>query len=420
MTTTPSTLTCRCLNFNIHPQKLSFRKCDPSHLSLSTQEEADAFFGASVAEIKLGLGGITTKYQFLVKKRSVGEWQVYSCLGCRSDVYAEADGKLLVSSMLEHEPNKIESLQGSQGYSPCYRIVLQSDNGDMIGTNAQDSDLQVDDPKVDTAVRLINEQLAKFLQQEQDCMEQRIKIYQEQQNKKFNDLRRSATNDREAMVMLVTSLVRQEIPDTLSEALLEETSERPVPVPLLTNSAVSNHREANGIQGIQEKQTELYCNIKNMSVARQRITTARRPRTGSYQSYLLSESVDTSQIFQLDGFNEDDDSGPFPPASSEDEADTDDSSLNDEPRTGMRESQSEAQYASSLPVNVPAWTPSLSSHHFDEDEDEEERRALHAANPERIGQDIQALARSVHDGTEMFGDLPRPRLNTGGFKSRPI
>ena len=36
-----------------------------------------------------------------------------------------------------------------------------------------------------------------------------------------------------------------------------------------------------------------------------------------------------------------------------------------------------------------------------------------APDPEDMAASIKALARSVHvDGTEMFGDLPRPRLNT--------
>ncbi|XP_077561280.1 proline-rich Akt substrate 40 kDa isoform X6 [Haemaphysalis longicornis] len=37
---------------------------------------------------------------------------------------------------------------------------------------------------------------------------------------------------------------------------------------------------------------------------------------------------------------------------------------------------------------------------------------MYAVEHDRIGADIEALARSVCDGTEMFGDLPRPRLNS--------
>lgn len=420
MTTTMSALACQCLNFSIHPQKMSFHRCDPKHLGLTPVEEADPFFGASVAEIKLGLGGITTKHQFLVTGRTMGEWTVYSCLGCRNDVYAEADGRLLVSSTLEHDKKKIESLQQSQGYSACYRIVLPSENSTLAEASAPGVELQVRNPKVDGTVKAVHEQMSRFLQQEQEIMEERIRAFKEEQHKKFEAMCTRAARDYEVMAALVKRLARQGIPDTMAEAPTEETSTLLPANGLSTfKSRVSNNqKDVSKIQESQEKTTELYCNIKNMAVKRQSAALTRRTRAGSYQSYLLSESVDASQIFHLDGFDEDDDSGPFPPASSEDEGDTDDSSLNDEPRVGRERTRSEPQCAFSLPVNMPAWRQSQAPDDFDEEE--EERRALHATDPERIGQDIQALARSVHDGTEMFGDLPRPRLNTSDLKSRPV
>lgn len=42
-----------------------------------------------------------------------------------------------------------------------------------------------------------------------------------------------------------------------------------------------------------------------------------------------------------------------------------------------------------------------------------------SGNPEQIAESIKAL--TITDGTEMFGDLPRRRLNTGDLvKSRPL
>lgn len=42
-------------------------------------------------------------------------------------------------------------------------------------------------------------------------------------------------------------------------------------------------------------------------------------------------------------------------------------------------------------------------------------------DPEQIAASMRALACSVRDGTEMFGELPRRRLNTGELlSSRPL
>ncbi|RWS24445.1 uncharacterized protein B4U80_00218 [Leptotrombidium deliense] len=71
-------------------------------------------------------------------------------------------------------------------------------------------------------------------------------------------------------------------------------------------------------------------------------------------------------------------------------------------------------YATSLPIKVPFWTVN----HEDKSDDE---KISSFEGPDRIPESIKALAKSVRDSTEMFGDLPRRRLNTGDLvKSRPI
>ncbi|GAB0202150.1 proline-rich AKT1 substrate 1-like [Grus japonensis] len=66
-------------------------------------------------------------------------------------------------------------------------------------------------------------------------------------------------------------------------------------------------------------------------------------------------------------------------------------------------------YARSLPVSVPAWprppAPRPPPGHG----------SAHKASPdlERIAASMRALALRGGDGTEMFGDLPRPRLLAG-------
>lgn len=102
-----------------------------------------------------------------------------------------------------------------------------------------------------------------------------------------------------------------------------------------------------------------------------------------------------AEMFWLDGFEEDE--AAFPSSEEEDSEDgaggggSSSSSALDEPPV--------RHCAYSLPVDMPGWRPRDDDHEF-------------AVNHDQIGADIEALARSVCDGTEMFGDLPRPRLNS--------
>jgi len=84
-------------------------------------------------------------------------------------------------------------------------------------------------------------------------------------------------------------------------------------------------------------------------------------------------------------------------------------------------------YASSLPVKVPKImhyrkypdtprekkTVKRAGHGNELDEDSDDSFERYHAQPDNIAASIQAIAMSVrNDGTEMFGDRPRPRLNT--------
>lgn len=65
-------------------------------------------------------------------------------------------------------------------------------------------------------------------------------------------------------------------------------------------------------------------------------------------------------------------------------------------------------------MSVPIWGfKDLKPKKF-HDGDNEER--LPSPDLDKIAASMKALTMSVTDGTEMFGDLPRPRLNTGDFQ----
>lgn len=68
-------------------------------------------------------------------------------------------------------------------------------------------------------------------------------------------------------------------------------------------------------------------------------------------------------------------------------------------------------YSSSMPISVPIWNRTgLDDGATDGDK-------LTPSDPDQIAASMQALAQSItNDERYIFGDRPRPRLNTGDFK----
>ncbi|XP_051899194.1 proline-rich AKT1 substrate 1 isoform X2 [Pristis pectinata] len=124
---------------------------------------------------------------------------------------------------------------------------------------------------------------------------------------------------------------------------------------------------------------------------------------------------DSSAIFTMDEESTSQDCEPFFESDLDGES-TDDGSLSEElPARPQTHSQTKChQYAKSLPVSVPIWGFKDLKPKKLPDGDNDER--LPSPDLDKIAASMKALAMSVTDGTEMFGDLPRPRLNTGDFQ----
>lgn len=401
-------LACKCLNWSVHCQEPSVEACDPRHLDLSKEEQTDRFFSSAVARVKLGIGGISQKHSFLSTVRHVGQWSVHSCQGCQQDVYAEASGgRMLLNAGLESGQEMLDALRSLERYSPCFKIVLPqpSDDGDEGSRGVSGARLQVEDPRLDANLKVAQEVANRFMRQEMEAMEARIRHFQEQQSRALEQLKARTAVDRDAVCELLTQASRRELKNTLAEALDEEVTQRFTTV---RSDAIATTQNRAGLAKTSAISRDAGITFQKGSTRKQG-TPGRRPgRSGPSQQLLLSQSVDTSQIFHLDGFEDDDNTAPFPAASSEEEGDTDDSSMADECQP-----MGQLQCAYSLPVDMPKWrTPRDIRNDFDE--------LVGAVDHEKIGEDIEALARSVCDGTEMFGDLPRPRLNAGDHRSRPL
>ncbi|CAN7999088.1 unnamed protein product [Ixodes hexagonus] len=402
-------LACRCLNWSVHCQEPSVEACDPRHLDLSKEEQTDRFFSSAVARCAMAV----QKHPFLSTVRHVGQWSVHSCQGCQQDIYAEASGRMLLNAGLETGQETIDALRSLEHYSPCFKIVLPQpgDNiddggrGNVCCAGVSGARLQVEDPRLDANLKVVQEIANRFMRQEMEAMEARIRHFQEQQSRALEQLKARTTVDRDAVCELLTQASRRELKNTLAEALDEEVTHRFTAV---RSDVLATTQNRGGVTRTVDVNRDAGIAFQKGATRRQGIPGRRPGRSGQSQQLLLSHSVDTSQIFHLDGFEDDDNSAPFPPASSEEEGDTDDSSMADE-----YQPMGQLQCAYSLPVDMPNWrTPRDPQNDFDE--------FVGAVDHEKIGQDIEALARSVCDGTEMFGDLPRPRLNAGDHRSRPL
>ncbi|XP_022083715.1 uncharacterized protein LOC110975487 [Acanthaster planci] len=411
-------LTCKCLNISIHT-KAAPSPLDRTTLRLPAGERERGFFKGQVAEIQLDLGGISEEQKCLIRRSSVGEWVVRTCTNCETDCYATHASKglnrVLVSLRLVSDADKQDALRRSPDFSQLFRIVLYEVSKTKSPTLGHPSTSSQDALK--KTVGDLQDQLTRYLTKERTSMEERIKEFAEDQQAAYTALQKKAYRDKNLMVGLMVDADEKSLEDSITEAMLETTLTPPHTPLSLSNTknkvnlnapplSMSYPRSFHGGAPApkdkpREAPVKAYGGQQRSGVTPRGVTKTRQ------------RSNDADTMFDLDGFN--DDCDPF--FESDDESSTDDNSLNEDHlgqvMAGRSRGLQDQNCATSMPISMPVWNKETRLS-WEEGEDEDK---VPMPDPDHMVASMKALSLSVQDGTEMFGDLPRPRLNTGDAQS---
>ncbi|PIK43161.1 putative proline-rich AKT1 substrate 1-like [Apostichopus japonicus] len=231
--------------------------------------------------------------------------------------------------------------------------------------------------------------------------------YAEEQKALFASLQRRAYRDKNIMIGRILDAEEHQLEESLTEAMLdsaesdEETPQRKSSVirrPIVEKSSANNQVVPEITREQPPPQTSQRVGMVNVQ------TIEESSRSRDHRVPVKPSTAEPVVLFDLEDFEKDSDKPFF---ESDDESSTDDNSLNEESPLSLNRTQ----YAASVPISMPVWPKDRFSMENNLHDEEDDR--LPMPEPDRMVESMRALSMSVQDGTEMFGDLPRPRLNTG-------
>lgn len=409
-------LTCECLNINIHTKGNDLRPLDPTLLGLSIDQLRAPFFERDIAEVQLDLGGVTEEQSYLVHKSTVSDWCIRTCINCSTPAYAihavKGLERVLVNTSLTSDEKRQERIQSSQAFSSLYKVVL-TDNADKSNSSSLVHPMTGNQEVIRKTVAQLQDHLNKYISREKLAMEERIRRYSEEQKAAFSQLQKRAYQDKNIMVGVILSAEEKSLEDSLSDAMLDSTLTPPT-TPITRPGTVQSRLAASDklASSVPTSRAPIRSFAPSMPKGRPIPQQARRMQPSNVARSVPAHhghrdvtrtSSDADTMFDLEGFTQDEE-----PFFESDESSTDDNSLNEEnlapPVTRVHH-----EYATSVPISMPMWKKEMQS--YEEDGAEEK---VPMPEPDRMVASMRALSFSVNDGTEMFGDLPRPRLNTAG------
>ncbi|XP_014775899.1 uncharacterized protein LOC106873180 isoform X2 [Octopus bimaculoides] len=373
-------VSCRCLNVQIRLKGdvLEEQYSDyPQEISSSKFE----CLPESALEAPISLS-----HSFFVQKKVVKEWTVYHCRNCDITTHAVSDQqtgdnrKFFIGKNMERDPTALECLRRSTTFSPAFQIILNTTvpfSGSMPAPQYFES--------LQNHLAALQTQMDNYLIEEESEMEERIRRYELQQKASFDKVQERAKDDKKKLITMLLSMM--DVINAEEEAEIDKTE----------NSCAS------GYQSSELPSTP--SDIKNDFHSKSDSNSEKQ-----MVSPLGDFELEADGMFYLSGEDQRDNQEPFY-FSDDDDFALDSSTEVTEPSyiRGKKRIDPDAIHSASVPVNVPRFNQEM---FCSSASDKENCPSPH--DPQEIAASMKALAESLRkDEGFIFGDLPRPRLNTG-------
>lgn len=393
---------CKCLNVTIHVKEKATREAEGT--AFVSENCSEPFFTKELYEVELAVGGITKEVGSLVRETKAEDWDVFSCINCNMDTHAlhavKKYDRVLMSKGMESDPVVHSKSASSSEYSSIFKLILKpakENDPDVVDNSFAGNAILLGQDRISLAMVSVQEQVKKFLQAEEDAMNERIRKFVAAQKEAFTTLQAQVFKDKQAVYCAIKREDEKAMESSLDEAMADSSFDTPVLFkPAVSTRGWNDHPPAQ-INQVHITQVAPHKYPLNPGAHPPRKTT-RRP----HKSHQKKES-DADPVFSLDDFT--DDCEPFFESEEDELSSSDNSFQSEEPihYPGLRSVKKSTQYSSSLPISMPAGKISPPM-------DDQE---LAIPEPSKIGESMKALARSVHDTSEkLFGELPRPRRST--------
>ncbi|BFZ05165.1 hypothetical protein BsWGS_08204 [Bradybaena similaris] len=372
--------TCCCLNVRIFADRVDGKS------------KSDTFkacpLGPSCEAVELIDQGFQFSHKCLVQRIKDGDWTVYVCVPCRMRTHAvNLNARLVaVSSAMKRGSEVIEQMKNNPDYSQVFNLLLgpldsrQKDDGDIQPQGYETLQKQLGD---------LQEVLSKYLKQEEEAMESRIRNYEEEQRNNFLKLKERAQKEKTKLISVLFH--NSEDPHAVSA---QDRGSTRVHAPLSHSKSATDYNSGkSNFMGNGKKKMRMRDSspdvfaMDELDLDEGDESTAGAISARRSESRQISEDKNNPNVQQF-GRKHDLDT-------------TDEAGMeHDEP----------SLMSTSVPISMPMHARNMKVNPHLDDSFEE------TAEFDDIPDKMQALSESIQERDRyIFGDRPRQRVHTGDF-----